>query len=147
MIVAYLSNQSSRQQNSSLTWTIFSDAKKLFVREFLDNLQIISSVLIEWNCKKLAAFKSRNSSVSIVTRLRTGRLWFNFQHVKEFMLLFQCPVCLLGPHNLRSSGYRGFFLRGQNDRGRKLTTHFYQVPMLRKVLWLIKYRKNFTFLL
>jgi len=67
----------------------------------------------------------RNSSVSIVTRLRAGRLGFNSRHGNT------APIPGLGHSQPPVQWVRSFFIRGKGDWDVKLTTHLHLVPRLR----------------
>jgi hypothetical protein len=58
-------------------------------------------------------YRSRNRSVSVVTRLQAGRPGFNFRKGQRFFSSLPHPDLLWGPPSLPSNGYRGFFPLGK----------------------------------
>jgi hypothetical protein len=73
---------------------------------------------------------SRDSSVSIATRLRAGRsgFWGSIPGGGwEFFSSLPRPERLWGPPSLLSNGYQGLFPWGKSGRGVKLTTHLHLV--------------------
>jgi hypothetical protein len=78
--------------------------------------------------------RSRDSSVDISTRLRTGRPRNRgFIPARGKKLSPQRPDRTWGPHLLICTGYRGLFPWGLSGWGVKLTTHLHLVPRLRMV--------------
>jgi len=76
-------------------------------------------------------YKIRCSSVSVVTRLRAGRLDFDSRQGLRFFSSPPHSDRLWSPYSLLSRGYRRFFLQGLSGRGVKLTTHLHLVPRSR----------------
>jgi hypothetical protein len=79
----------------------------------------------------LMSSRSRNSSVTIVTRLCIGRLRNRSSIAgkgNRFVSSPQRPDRLWGPPSVLSNGHHGLFARGQNGQCVKLTTHVPLVP-------------------
>jgi hypothetical protein len=76
--------------------------------------------------------KIRFSTLSLETRLQTGRQGFSYRQWQwcYFFLFATASRLALSPPNLLSNGFRWLLPQGQCGRGMKLITHLYLVPRL-----------------
>jgi hypothetical protein len=102
---------------SECVFMFMSEVKRLLAATSPNNSAVSSKSCCTW--------------VSIVTRLRAGRLGFDSRKGLEFFSSPPLSDRLWGPPSFLSSGYQRLFRRGYSGRGVKLTTHLHLVPRLR----------------